>query len=297
MSYFIVTDSACDLSEDRLRELKVGRCALTANFQDGKVLEDSFSQMSAKEFFDGMRSGTMSSTAQVNSSLFYDMFKHGLAEYDRVVYIGLSEALSGTFQSAVLARITLEEDYPESAGKVSLIDTKSVSLGQGLLVLEACRKRDEGMAFDDLVRHIEHLKDRINQFITVEDLVYLKRGGRISGFKAAVGHLLDIKPLLYVNQEGRLHSFDKAKGRKKSIQALAKRFHEMYDPALGKDFAISHGDCLEEAQYLVRMLREEHDLNEPVIEPVGMVVGSHSGPGTIALFFPGKPRGEIKPNL
>lgn len=297
MAYFIVTDSACDLSEPMLKELNVGRCPLTVNFQDGKILDDSFTELSSKQFFDGMRGGTVSTTSQVNSNLFYDTFRNALKDHDQVVYIGLSSALSGSFQAAVLARITLEEDYPDSVGKVALIDSKSASLGQGLLVLEACRKRDEGMALDDLVRHLEALRGRIHHLVTVEDLVYLKRGGRISGLKAAMGQLLNIKPLLHVNTEGKLVPYDKAKGRKKSISTLAQQFGELYDPSLGRDFAVSHGDCLEDAQLLVQMIRSQHDLNEPVIEPLGMVVGSHAGPGTLGLFFPGKPRESIQPNL
>lgn len=297
MSYFIVADSACDLPEERLAQLNVGRCPLTANFQDGTVLEDSFREMDATAFFDGMRSGVVSTTSQVNTAVFYDMFHKALQTHDHVLYIGFSSGLSGTYQGAILARNTLEEDDPGLAGRVIAIDTKSASLGVGLLVLEACRMRDQGASITEVAEHIENQKNHINQFFTVEDLVYLKRGGRISAMKAAVGQLLNIKPILCVNPEGKLIPIGKAKGRKKSIQALMDHFRENYDPAYGKDFAISHGDCLEEARQLANLIKSEYDMNEPVIHPVGMVIGSHSGPGTLALFFPGKLREDFNPAL
>lgn len=297
MSYFLVTDSACDLSEAMLKALNVGRCPLTVNFQDGRMLEDSFSQLSAPSFYDAMRSGMVSTTSQVNTAAFYEMFRQGLSSHDSVLYIGFSSALSGTYQSAVLAKAMLEEEDPTYGGRIIAIDGKAASLGQGLLVLEACRRRDEGAGLNELVEYLETFKNHVNHWFTVDDLVYLKRGGRISGVKAAMGQLLNIKPILTVNREGKLVPAGKAKGRKKSVQALFDRFREMYDPSLGKDFLISHGDCEEEARHLAQMIRSEFDMNEPIIEPVGMVIGSHSGPGTLALFFPGRPREDFNPSL
>lgn len=297
MSYFIVTDSASDMSEEHLEQLNVGRCPLTVHFQNGTVLEDSFSQMSSKEFYDGMRKGMVSTTSQVNVSSFLEMFRQALKEYDNVLYIGLSSALSGTYQSALLAKTTLEDEDPAAVGRITLVDTKGASLGIGLLVLAACRMRDEGASLEETAAQIETLTSHINHWFTVDDLVYLKRGGRISGIKAAVGQLLNIKPILSVNQEGKLVPTGKAKGRKKSIHALMDRFREMYDPSLGKDFAISHADCLDDANMLAQLIQSEFDMNEPVIENVGMVIGSHAGPGTVALFFPGRPREDFNPDL
>lgn len=157
--------------------------------------------------------------------------------------------------------------------------------------------RDQGASLEETVRHLETVSPRLSHWFTVDDLVYLKRGGRISGVKAAVGQLLNIKPILHVNNEGKLMPIGKAKGRKKSLHALVNHFRDMYDPSMGKDFAISHGDCIKDAELLVKMIQDEFDMNEPIIEPVGMVTGSHSGPGTIALFFFGKPREEVNPAL
>lgn len=297
MSYFIVTDSASDMSEEHLEQLNVGRYPLTVHFQNGTVLEDSFSQMSSKEFYDGMRKGMVSTTSQVNVSSFLEMFRQALKEYDNVLYMGLSSALSGTYQSALLAKTTLEDEDPAAVGRITLVDTKGASLGIGLLVLAACRMRDEGASLEETAAQIETLTSHINHWFTVDDLVYLKRGGRISGIKAAVGQLLNIKPILSVNQEGKLVPTGKAKGRKKSIHALMDRFREMYDPSLGKDFAISHADCLDDANMLAQLIQSEFDMNEPVIENVGMVIGSHAGPGTVALFFPGRPREDFNPDL
>lgn len=183
----------------------------------------------------------------------------------------------------------LDED-PSLENRITLLDTKAVSLGYGLLVLEACRKRDEGLDVNALNKHLEGLLMNVNHWFTVEDLVYLKRGGRVSAMKATMGTLLNIKPVLRVDPEGKLVSHGKAKGRKKSLQHLFDKFKENYDPSLGKDFLISHGDSLDDAHALRDMIMSEFDMNEPVIEDTGMVVGSHSGPGTIALFFLGNPR-------
>lgn len=297
MSFFIVTDSACDLSQERLNSLNVGRCPLTVNFQDGTIMEDGFLELSSTSFYDGMRQGMVSTTSQVNSTAFYDSFKNALQNHDKVLYVGFSSALSGTYQSAFLAKNMLEEDDPTAVGKVTLIDTKAASLGLGMLVIEACRMRDQGASLEETVRHLETVSPRLSHWFTVDDLVYLKRGGRISGVKAAVGQLLNIKPILHVNNEGKLMPIGKAKGRKKSLHALVNHFRDMYDPSMGKDFAISHGDCIKDAELLVKMIQDEFDMNEPIIEPVGMVTGSHSGPGTIALFFFGKPREEVNPAL
>lgn len=293
MSYFIVTDSTCDLSVDQLKQLNVGRAPLIANFQDGKALEDGFSEMDAPTFYEGMRKGMVSTTSQVNSSTFYDLFKHALADYDNVLYIGFSSELSGTFQSAFLAKNTLEEDEPALAGRIVLIDSLAASLGEGLLVLEACKKRDAGMGFAELCNYIEAIKLNVNHWFTVDDLVYLKRGGRVSSMAATMGTLLNIKPILHVNNEGKLVSVSKVKGRKKAIQTLIDRFREMYDPAMGKDFLIGHGDCPEEADSLKNTLLNEFDLNGPTVEPLGMVIGSHAGPGTLSVFFLGKPREDF----
>lgn len=293
MSYFIVTDSTCDLSIEQLNQLNVGRASLITNFQDGKVLEDGFSELDAATFYAGMRSGMVSTTSQVNSATFYEMFRKALTHHDNVLYIGFSTGLSGTYQSAMLAKNTLEEDEPGWAGRIVLIDSRSASLGEGLLILEACKKRDEGMGFAELCRHIESIKLNVNHWFTVDDLVYLKRGGRVSSIAATMGTLLNIKPVLFVNNEGKLVPSVKAKGRKKAIQTLVDRFREMYDPALGRHIMIVHGDCLDEAQGLKDTLLKEFDLDEPTIEPLGMVIGSHAGPGTLGVFFFGKPREDF----
>ncbi|MFZ2258612.1 MAG: DegV family protein [Clostridiaceae bacterium] len=290
MSYYIVTDSTCDLPLDQLKALNVGRAPLVINFQDGRVLEDGFSELNSHEFFEGMRAGMISTTSQVNSSTFYTLFCEVLTKYDNVLYIGFSSELSGTFQSAFLAKSTLEEEDPAWADRIVLIDSLAASVGEGLLVLDACEKRDAGMGFAELCQYIESIKLLVNHWFTVDDLVYLKRGGRVSSIAATMGTLLNIKPILQVNNKGKLVPISKVKGRKKSLVALVDRFREMYDPAMGKNFILGHGDCKEEALTVKEALLAEFDLNEPTIVPLGMVIGSHAGPGTICLCFLGKPR-------
>lgn len=290
MSYQIVIDSACDLSIEQVSKLNLIRLPLTVNFPDGKNLPDGFDQISAEEFYEGMRKGTVSTTSQVNTNDFYEAFKKILEAGDDVFYLAFSSNLSGTFQGSILAKNMILDGDPSLGDRITLIDSSAASLGYGLLILEACRKRDEGMTAEALKDHLKGLLMHVQHWFTVDDLVYLKRGGRVSAMQATMGTLLNIKPVLRVDDDGKLVSHGKAKGRKKSLQYLFDQFRENYDPALGKDFLISHGDCLEDALTLKEMIMSEYDMNEPVIEPVGMVIGSHTGPGLIALFFLGKTR-------
>ncbi|PKK40587.1 DegV family protein [Clostridiaceae bacterium JG1575] len=290
MSYLIVTDTACDLPSRMLQDLKVDVIPLTAHFPDGRVLEDGFKEMSSPEFFNYMRQGNVVTTSQVNMTLFYDKFKAVLEEYDALLYLGFSSGLSGTYQSSLLAKQTLEDEDQRYVGRIFTVDSLAASLGFGLTVLEACRVRDTGASVEALFAYLEEARFHVNHWFTVDDLVYLKRGGRISSMKAAMGTLLNIKPILYVNNEGKLIPISKAKGRKKSIHFLFDMFKQLYEPSMGKNFLICHGDCLEDAQLLKKLIMDAYDMNEPVIAPVGMVIGSHSGPGTLSLFFLGKPR-------
>jgi DegV family protein with EDD domain len=171
-----------------------------------------------------------------------------------------------------------------------VVDTLCASLGQGLLVWHACKKRDEGMDFDTLVDWCENNKQNLCHWFTVDDLMFLKRGGRVSAATALVGTMLQIKPVLHVDDEGHLINVAKARGRKASIEALAKKLAETGLPGENDTVFISHGDCLEDAQTLERIVKEKYGVKNVFIYYVGAVIGSHAGPGTLAFFFLGNKR-------
>ena len=205
-----------------------------------------------------------------------------------MVCISFSSALSTTYQSACIAAEEMKERFPER--KILVVDSLCASLGQGLLAYYAARKRDEGLGLEELKAWLEDNKLHLCHWFTVNDLMYLKRGGRINAATAIMGTMLSIKPILHVDNEGHLISVGKARGRKASIAALADKAAELgqgYDNSL---MFISHGDCPEDAQALADMVRTRFGIDTIMIGYIGPVIGTHSGPGTLALFFFGSPR-------
>ena len=285
-NYKIITDSGCDLSAEMLQRLNVDSVSLSVLFQ-GEVRPDSV-DAGIKEFYDGLRGGEVATTSAVNpdgwSSVIENAFKAG----QDVLILAFSSGLSTTYQSAVIAANELMEQYP--ARKAYVVDTLGASLGEGLMVYYACRKRDEGMALEDLRDWMENNKQNFCHWFTVDDLMFLKRGGRISATTALVGTMLQIKPVLHVDSEGHLISVAKARGRKAAIDALAKKVAELGEGFDKDAMFISHGDCEEDAQYLASVLKEKFGVKYVHIGYVGAVIGSHAGPGVLALFFLGNHR-------
>ena len=285
-NYKIITDSGCDLSAEMLQRLNVDSVSLSVLFQ-GQVRPDSV-DAGIKEFYDGLRGGEVATTSAVNpdgwSSVIENAFKAG----QDVLILAFSSGLSTTYQSAVIAANELMEQYPDR--KAYVVDTLGASLGEGLMVYYACRKRDEGMALEDLRDWMENNKQNFCHWFTVDDLMFLKRGGRISATTALVGTMLQIKPVLHVDSEGHLISVAKARGRKAAIDALAKKVAELGEGFDKDAMFISHGDCAEDAQHLASVLKEKFGVKYVHIGYVGAVIGSHAGPGVLALFFLGNHR-------
>ena len=202
--------------------------------------------------------------------------------------MAFSSGLSTTCQSAQIAAAELRESYPQR--QILVVDTLCASMGQGLLVWYACRKRSAGAGLTEVYNWVQENKLHLCHWFTVDDLFFLKRGGRISAATALVGTMLNIKPVLHVDDEGHLISVTKARGRKASIEALAKKVSELDGGFDNSTMFISHGDCREDADYLAKLLKEKYGAKEVIINYVGAVIGSHSGPGTLALFFLGKHR-------
>ena len=281
-SYTIFTDSACDIPASLLEQWGVARVDLTFRFQ-GEDTEYAEGQMSSHDFYERMRKGGIAKTSAVNSETFKEAFSAELAKGRDILYIGFSSGLSTTFNSGRIAAQELCEQYPERT--IEVIDSLAASAGFGLLIALAAEKRDEGASLADLAEYITSLIPSICQWFTVDDLVYLKRGGRVSPTVAFVGNLLGIKPVLHVDDEGHLINMSKARGRRAAIMALAQKYEELHDSSASNRVFISHGDCEEDANTLKQMLESKHGATVELITPVGTVIGAHSGPGTLAFFF------------
>ena len=286
MSYRILTDSCCDFPEALYSQLNLTRISLTVNYQGKEQLD--FSDDGLKDMYAGLRAGEVATTAAANPDGWTGVMEPILAAGENLLVMAFSSGLSTTYQSAVIAAAELREKYPQR--DIRVVDTLCASLGQGLLVWYACKKRDEGLTLPELYLWVEENKLHLCHWFTVDDLMYLKRGGRIGTATALVGTMLNIKPVLHVDDEGHLINVGKARGRKASINALAEKMAQLRGDYDNSTVFICHGDCLEDAQYLANTVKERFGVREVLIGYTGAVIGSHSGPGTLALFFMGDHR-------
>ncbi|MBQ4150455.1 MAG: DegV family protein [Clostridia bacterium] len=285
--FVIITDSGCDLSPATLAEWGVPYETLTFRF-DGDEKEYTNSEMSSAEFYAKMREGGIAKTAAVNSETFKTLFEKSLSEGHDVLYIGFSSGLSTTFNSGRMAALELAEKYPER--KILAVDTLAASAGQGLILYFALEKKKSGATIEEVAAYVDDVKFKTSIWFTVDDLVYLKRGGRVSPTVAFVGNMLGIKPVLHMDNEGHLINVSKVRGRKAAIMALADKFGALNTNPTQDTVFISHGDCINDAKELARILNEKYGATTKIITDVGPVIGAHSGPGTLALFFAGKER-------
>ena len=285
-NYQIITDSCCDLTAEMIEKLGLKVVPLNMIFR-GETLTDSVSG-EIKAFYDAMRAGESATTSAVNPEGWATAIEPVLAAGQDALVITFSSGLSTTYQSAMIAADELREKYPDR--KIVVVDSLCASLGQGLLCWHACQKRDSGLELEELAQWLEDHKLNLCHWFTVDDLVYLKRGGRVSAATALVGTLLNIKPVLHVDNEGHLVSVSKVRGRKASLQAMADQMAKLANPGENDFITICHADCREDAETLANMLKERLGVKEVFIGYTGAVIGSHSGPGTLALFFLGKNR-------
>ena len=284
--YVIITDSSSDLTREILSDPEVVYLQLDV-LMDGEPSRANC-DVDIKDFYAKLRAKKNATTSAVNIDKFLDTFDKYLSEGYDVLYLGFSSGLSGTFNAGFVAAKELSEKYPER--KIFAIDTLAASLGEGLLVYHAVNMKNAGADIDSVRDYIEENKLNLCHWFTVDDLFFLKRGGRINAATAIVGSMLSIKPVLHVDNKGRLISVSKARGRKAALDALFDRMKETaIDPEKQIVF-ISHGDCLEDAQYLADRIKNELGSPEVKLGYVGPVIGAHSGPGTIALFYLGTER-------
>ena len=286
MSYRIITDTCCDFPQQMYEELNLSVVPLSLNF--GEQVYSDFPEEVLKKVYAGLRAGAAASTSAANPETWAAAIRPVLEQGEDALVMAFSSGLSTTYQSAVIAANDLLEEFPGRTVKV--VDTLAASMGQGLFVWYACKNRDAGMSLEDLAQWCEDHKQNMAHWFTVDDLMYLKRGGRVSAATALVGTMLQIKPVLHVDDEGHLINVGKARGRKASIDAMAKKVAELGGNFDNSTCFISHGDCLEDAQYLAQVLKEKYGVKEVIIGYVGAVIGSHAGPGVLALFFLGDHR-------
>ena len=287
--YVIITDSSCDLPSDLANEMELTVLPLYVDV-DGRKYANYLDEreISFQEIYAKLRTKCPAKTSAVNMSDFIVPMEEWLAAGKDVLYIGFSSGLSSTYDAGAMAAKELAEKYPER--KIYTVDSLCASMGQGLLVYLAWLEKKKGKSIEQLRDWLEQNKLHLCHWFTIDDLMFLKRGGRISGATAIVGSMLSIKPVMHVDNEGHLIKVGTARGRKASIKALADEAGKRGIDLQNQTIFISHGDCVEEANYLGDIMRSRFGIKDIRINYVGPVIGAHSGPGTIALFFMGTER-------
>ncbi len=286
-NYVIFTDSACDLTANILHSWNIRYVNLSFTF-DGEETEYKNNELTPSEFYKKMRDGKSARTSAVNVEDFKTAFIKELEKGNDIIYIAFSSGLSTTFNSGRIAANELSEDYPER--KIIAIDSLCASAGFGMMLYLAKQKRDEGFTIEELIAFVENTRLQICHWFTVDDLKYLKKGGRISPTVAFVGGLLGIKPILHMDNDGHLMNVTKVRGRSAAISTLADKFGELAVDKTTGPIYLSHSDCINDAALLADIIKEKYNINVEITVDVGPVIGAHSGPGTLALFFIGKER-------
>lgn len=275
------TETTTDLSKEYFIKRDIFYNCLSFNI-GGVEYDGTFeNSLDIKGFYQKMRDGAKTSTSQITSETFLDVFNKLLSKGKDVLHLAFSSALSGTYNSAVSAA---EQVNKTSKNKVYVVDSKAASMGQGLFVHLVTNKADEGVSAQEVYNYALSIVDKINHYFVVDDLDYLYRGGRVSRASAIIGSVLHIKPVLHVDMQGRLIKLKTVITRRKSLQALVTAMEERYNKMSGSVFMI-HGDCIDDANYVAKLIKERLNIDVEIINMLGPVIGAHSGPGTVALFF------------
>ena len=289
MSFAIFTDACSNLPGEKIckHQIRVLPCTYTLDgvqhIYDGDI--DSFD---APAHYDMLRAGHLIQTSLLNTQLFLDHFRTALEEGLDVIYVGMSSGISGTYNAAKMAAEELMEEFPDR--KVYTVDSRGAGMGTGILTLLAADLREEGKDVDAATEALIAATDDLCEYFTVDDLMFLKRTGRLSGAGAVVGTMLNIKPILRGDEEGHIVACQKIRGRKKTVETLAKIYEERVVNPENQLVGITHGDCLEEAQALAEKICTAGKPKELLLCPHEPVTGSHVGPGMLAVFFFGKGR-------
>lgn len=289
-TYAILTDATSDLPKSYIEEHNLIMFGLTYTIEGKNYNELDAGSLSPEIFYSKLKSGEISKTSQITPDVYEKQFKALLDKGLDIIYIGFSSGLSGSLQSANIAKKEISDRYPDR--KILIVDSLCASLGQGLLVDYAVKLKEAGGSLIDVFMKTKAQALHICHYFTVDDLNHLYRGGRVSKISAMVGTLLGIKPVLHVDNEGKLVAYGKVRGRKASLDALVEKVSEKGENCQNDYVFISHGDCLADAQYIAEQVEKRFGLKSQIINFVGPVIGTHSGPGTVALFFMGVNRNE-----
>ncbi len=281
--FAISTDSGADLPKEYCKKHEISVLPLPVTL-DGVTYTD----MDVQEFYQKLRNGAMPTTSAANLEDTSALFRGILSQGKDLLHIAFSSGLSSSCNTAFLAAEQIRAEFPDRT--LIVIDSLCASLGHGLLVHQAVKRRENGLSIQETAAQIEAIKGNIVHNFTVDDLHHLHRGGRVSKATAVVGSLINIKPVLHVDDEGHLTAVGKARGRKASIQALVNRMEQQIVGFDNDEIFISHGDCQSDAEYLAELVRQKFNIQNIMIGFIGPTIGTHSGPGTLALFFQGSPR-------
>ena len=284
--YVITVNSTVDVPKEWLEERHVPVIPLKYTI-DGETYTD-MEGLSAKEFFDKLREGKMSTTSQVNPEEAAAELEPYIREGKDILHLGFSSGLSGTLNSMKIAGEMLEEKYPEA--KVIVIDTLCACLGEALLLYKALQQKEKGMNIDELAGWVEENKLHVCHNVTVDDLNHLHRGGRVSKTTAVLGTLVQIKPIIHMDDNGKLQVIGKERGRKKSLNKIVDMAVEQSKGWDNDIIMITHGDCIDDAEYVAKLVREKMGIDNILINNIGTVIGSHTGPGVVAVFCMGNKR-------
>ncbi len=287
LSFEIFTDSSCDLPKEMIEQYDLKVMQLEVIIDDKPPVLNS--QIIPKDFYSLLREGANVKTSAVTPGFFEEHMRAALQEGKDILYLGFSSGLSATYNNGVMVIKELQEEFPDR--KISYLDTLCASVGQGLLVYYAALLREKGASIDEVLEKADAMKDYIQHQVTVDDLFFLKRGGRIGATTAIAGTLLQFKPLIVLTEEGKLENFGKVRGRKASVAELFKRMKANQNLKEFEYVFISHSDCAADVELLVGMIQEEWSNAKVIVGDIGPVIGAHTGPGAIALCYVGN---EIK---
>jgi len=288
MSQFtIMIDTGCDLPEEFIKEHNLAIIPIPFNLDGKEHVQGRWQEITDKQFYDALRNGGKAGTTLINPETFTEVFTEYAKKGEPLLHISLSSGLSGTYQNALLALKDVEDAYPDC--KIRSVDSLNAAPGIGLLTTLAVNKRAEGASLDETADYLEAKRDNCLSMFTVDDLMFLHRGGRVSKFSAIAGSIIGVKPVLNVCPEGTLKLKDKARGRKGSLEMLVSQMKRSLnaDTKSLDNVLIGHCDSEEDAQALADMIKADYDVKDLKIVLIGPVIGAHSGPGTIALFFEG----------
>ena len=287
-SYVIFTESTGDLTPALIEaaDLRVLPMAFTLDGKEYRNYPDG-REMSSHDYYEKLRAGSLCTTSQVTMLEFQQAFTPVLEAGQDILYLAFSSGLSGTYQSGCLAAEELKEKFP--GRRIVCVDSLQASMGEGLFCYLVGKKRCQGADLDTAADYARQIAPQVCAWFTVDDLMFLKRGGRVSGAAAVAGTLLGIKPVLHVDEEGHLIPKEKVRGRRASLDALVKHFEATALDKTGGTVFISHGDCADDARYVIDKLRAL-GVKEIEMGDIGPVIGAHSGPGTVALFWLGSAR-------